>query len=104
MASFDELDADDAVLDADPDDPELFPVALALPPLFVVVAADPDTPLVTDAVAADDADVNSENNSALLNVVQLDDAGTRGVYGIVLITPSDSAGCVYVWTTPAESV
>jgi len=68
------------------------PVGLDVPPVLVAVevgtAGAPATP------------TRSGHKSALLYSTQLDEAGTRAVYGMLLIAPSDSAGWVYVWTTP----
>ena len=43
-------------------------------------------------------------SSSDLNVVHIDDAGMVGVYGMVVIAPKDSGGCVYVYTVKVQSV
>ena len=69
----------------------------ALPPdvpVFAVdlaVAAVP-VPVLVPVVSAPEAVGRLANNAEEVNVLQLDDAGIRAVYGIVVIGPRDSAG------------
>ena len=53
--------------------------------------ADPECEFAPSALTL----ASAEYSSALENVWQLDDAGTFGWYGMVVMAPSDSGGCEY---------
>ena len=60
--------------------------------------AEPDAALVTPVAAA--SSVKSADDAY---VWQLLDATTVGVYGMLVISPSDSGGCSYDWVAPDAS-
>jgi hypothetical protein len=72
------------------------PVAFVVPVTLVPEAE----PVVLGVAVAPGADDRLAYSCADWKGVQLDDAGTRGVYGIVAMAPRDSGGWVYVTTWP----
>ena len=74
----------DAAFEPEPDDFE------------VPVAAEP---LAETPVAA----MRSVKSADGAVVWQFDDATTEGVYGMLVMAPSDSGGCEYDWVAPVES-
>ena len=72
----------------------------ALAPVVVVAAAVPLALGVETTAATEGSPVYI---AALENVWQLLDAGMRAEYPMLVIGPSDSAGCVYVRVTPAST-
>ena len=74
----------------------LLPVVSAAEPVVVLdpLARDEEPDPLPDAEPLPLALASAEYSSELVNVWQLLDAGTRGWYGIVVIAPSDSGGCV----------
>jgi len=80
------------VADAAEPDADFEPEPAALEPLA-------DAPLEAAPVAC----TRSENSEDDAIVWQFDDATTEGVYGMLVMAPSDSAGCEYDWVAPVES-
>lgn len=79
-------------------------------PVLLATAPEPDEAPLAVAVAAVELGwfglgatlAAAAYRSCDAYVTQLEDAGTRAVYGIVWMAPADSGGCVYVVTAGGQ--